>query len=117
MIPAYTATQYRNLVQNTMNDLNEKMRRDYFDGQWATNQIQGSHNSNQSQQSKYEPPSTLREEYEMEISHLRSRVHELEIEKHDQLAIGLYDTEMRRRHPSLHEAWEQYQIVKKLVQE
>jgi len=52
---------------------------------------------------------------ETELDGLRTRIHELEMDKHIQLMAELAEIEKRNVNPSVQEAWEQYQIVLKLV--
>jgi len=57
------------------------------------------------------------ERYEYEIFKLKERLYELETEQNSQLTKRLAELTLRADHPAVQEAWEQYQIIIRLVQE
>ena len=86
-----------------MHDLRDHTRQQYFNDMYKTD----------FREDRNIDP---RDKYEQEIHRLRERLHELEAEKNIDLKERLVELNLRLIHPSVQEAWEQYEIVKKLVQ-
>jgi len=87
-----------------MENLTEHTRQQYFNGEYQAVFMQDTN---------VDP----RARYEREIHKLRERLHELEAEKNIELKEQLKELNLRLNNPSVQEAWEQYQIVIKLVQQ
>ena len=93
-----------------LTNISDKTRRDYMNGIWSNDENRKESMYKSEYKSEFE-------QYQDEIRQLRSRLHELESEKNKLLKEEINELKLRFEHTSVQEAWEQYQIVKKLVQE